>query len=417
MENAEITILIVDDDIKLRKVLSKILRRKGYTTLDAENGARGMELIKEHPISLVLSDIDMPEKSGIVLLAEIKEVSSTLPVIIVTGKPTVDAAVECMKIGASDFISKPFNIAKIEAVVEKALRNAAVACKPILPGDVPLENDPKTVSGFRFLDKLGEGTMGDVYLVDKAFEGRRRQFALKKFKPKVPMAGEVGRMDQRFLHEAKAASSVKHPNIVEIIEYGVDDADLGNFIVMEYVKGESLQDLIAKPGQFDYRAKALLISQIASGLHAIHEHNICHRDIKPANIMVTPDRVVKITDFSIARIPESMLTGKHDLMGSPGYMAPESFNSSRVDHRADIFSLGLLSYELLVGRHPFGAGSLYKLALQIQNDQPESPTSVDPDFPRPLDPILTRMLEKTVERRYQSAGDISRDIQSVIDAI
>ena len=225
--NSTSKILIVDDDYTILSVLRKILERAAYTVFEASNGAEALKVLKEKKVNLVISDVYMPELSGIDLLAEIKKFKSAIPVILVTGKASVEAAVECMKIGALDYISKPLSLSKIEETVAKALEYASNSqLVPDLARSTHLQDHPCASLGYDIVGRLGEGNMGAVYQVEKEIEGKKGSFALKVFKPIDCTEEEIGNLRTRFLHEAQAASSVKHPNIVEIVEFGVGEDEI-----------------------------------------------------------------------------------------------------------------------------------------------------------------------------------------------
>ena len=256
--------------------------------------------------------------------------------------------------------------------------------------------------------------MGVVYKAEKMVGGKNKQFALKVFRPVDCSEDELQNLRARFLQEARAASSVKHPNIVKIFEFGEGQGQVSNYIVMEYIQGISLKHYMAKANKLDYKQKSKIICQVADALTTVHKEKIYHRDIKPANVLIDENLMVKITDFGIARLPDSMLTQQYDLMGSPSYMAPESFITSRVDQRADIFSLGILAYELFLGLHPFNAESVVRVSYLIRNENPTAPSQIDKKFPEKLEKILQKMLEKDPEDRYRSAEEVYADLSDFI---
>jgi serine/threonine-protein kinase len=160
--------------------------------------------------------------------------------------------------------------------------------------------------------------------------------------------------------------------------------------------------------------KALILRQIADALSAIHERKICHRDIKPANIMVDQALTVKLTDFGIAHLPDSDLTMTANILGTPTYMSPEAFISAKVDERSDIFSLGTVAYEFLLGRKPFQSDNIRALARVIQFSKPQAPCKINPNFPRKLQQILAKMLKKDPANRYRSATEVVTEIDEYL---
>lgn len=410
---AESRILVVDDESAVRMVVRRTLERVGYTVLEARDGQEALDVLAVEEVDLVVTDVHMPQLSGMDLLAEIKNLKSHLPVIIVTGKASVQAAVECMKIGAIDYISKPFTIALIEETVAKALAHAESPSR-IGETTILIHDYPAFLADYEIQDMLGEGSMGIVYLVEKTVEGRKEKFAIKLYKRDHQDEDERKQIQKRFFQEARAASQAKHPNIVEIIEFGLDENAVVNYIVMEYLPGVPLNHYIDRPDALSYAQKASIIRQVADALSAIHKLSVYHRDIKPANVMVDDDLHVKVTDFGIAKLPDSMLTQQNELMGSPGYMAPESFVSADIDHRADIFSLGIVAYELFLGEHPFGAENSVRTCYRIRNEDPKDPSDIDPDIPPALCKILDTMLKKELAERYDSAVAIVEALDKFI---
>ena len=277
-------ILIVDDDYTILSVLRKVLERSGHCVLEANNGSLALNILKEHPVSLVISDVFMPEFTGIDLLTEIKRLDLRIPVIIITGKASVDAAVQCMKIGAFDFLAKPLSLEKIKDAVKNALDHANTADLDSNFTDLIQAKDPITFLDYNVIGKLGEGNMGVVYKAEKVIEGITLPVAIKIFRPIDFGEGELKKLRIRFLHEAQAASSVKHPNIVEIIEFGDGEGNISNYIIMEYVQAISLKHYMEKENKLDYKQKSKIICQVADALVAVHKKNIYHRDIKPANV-------------------------------------------------------------------------------------------------------------------------------------
>ena len=411
-------ILLVDDDIGIRKLLRKLLERQKFHIVEAGDGLDALEKVKEREFNTVITDVVMPRLSGIQLLTELRKNYPLIPVIIITGKPAIEAAVECMKNGAYDYISKPFDFDQVKKTVQHALyQHQKEKEKKNREGSTTTIFDlsnRRFFGDYKVLQLLGEGNIGVVFLAEKRGLGRSRRFALKVLKPTFVTQAHADKSRERFLKEAKAISSIHHQNVVEIFEYGLTEGENIPFMVMDYIHGKSLGYYIVNPAKLDRRQKLGIIAQIADALVAIHAQGICHRDIKPHNVIVTPDVQVKVTDFGIAKLPDSDQTLTYELIGSPAYLSPEGFTSSRIDYRADIFSLGVLAYELLLGRKPFVADSISRYAHLIQYELPEAPTKLDADFPPQVERVLARMLKKSPEDRYDSAAEISEKLRQVI---
>jgi eukaryotic-like serine/threonine-protein kinase len=260
---------------------------------------------------------------------------------------------------------------------------------------------------FEVLAEIGRGAMGIVYKAkDPMLE---RVVAIKTINMGMDRDG-AEMYEKRFYQEARAAGGLNHPNIVTVYDIGKTETEC--YMAMEYIEGAELRTLLlpAKPLPV---ARALSIAaQVAEGLAYAHERGVVHRDIKPANIMVPDSGAVKITDFGIARMRSSNVqTQTGMMMGSPKYMSPEQVIGKRADHRSDIFSLGVILYEMLTGAAPFTGESVNAVMYQIVNFVPPPPTAINPAAPAPLDAIVARMLAKALDERFQSAAEIARGLR------
>jgi serine/threonine protein kinase len=301
----------------------------------------------------------------------------------------------------------------------------------------------KRVSHYRVLEVLGGGGMGVVYKAEDIKLGRR---VALKFLPEE-LAGDPATL-KRFEQEARSASALNHPNICTI--YAVEEHDGEPFIAMELMEGQTLRELIAQRqssagnGAQNTRLELstlLDISiQVAKGLEAAHSRNIIHRDIKPANIFITSHGQAKILDFGLAKLqePESLdqappafrepalgredtttilsLTRTGTTVGTAGYMSPEQLRGERVDARTDLFSLGLVIYEMAAGQRAFSGESVPVLRNAILNDTPAGVRTLNPEIPAGLEAIVNRALEKDVQRRYHSAAEIRASLESELEA-
>jgi serine/threonine-protein kinase len=216
--------------------------------------------------------------------------------------------------------------------------------------------------------------------------------------------------EKRFYQEARAAGSLNHPNIVTIHDVG--KAGDVVFMAMEYIEGVELRTLIGEGRALRVPQAVSIAAQVAEGLAYAHQRGVVHRDVKPANIMVLANGPVKITDFGIARMRGSGdLTQTGMLLGSPKYMSPEQVIGKRADHRSDVFSLGVILYEMLCGAAPFNGENVTALMYQIVNFVPPSPSSVNEAVPEMLDYIVAKMIAKPLEERYADAADLARDLR------
>ncbi len=260
----------------------------------------------------------------------------------------------------------------------------------------------QTVSHYKILEKIGEGGMGIVF---KAEDTNLDRVVALKFLPQHLNASEQDKA--RFVQEAKAASSINHPNICTIHDIQEHEEQL--FIVMEYVDGQTLGD---RKGSLSFKQAIEIGIQIADGLAAAHEKGIVHRDIKPENIMVRKDGIAQIMDFGLAKLRGvSRLTKEGSTVGTAGYMSPEQVQGLEADHRSDIFSLGILLFEMITGQLPFKGVHESAMMYEIVNVDAPPMSAVKPDIDPLLDSIVLECLEKDPNERTQSVKQVSIDLK------
>jgi eukaryotic-like serine/threonine-protein kinase len=255
--------------------------------------------------------------------------------------------------------------------------------------------------------EIGRGAMGVVFKATDSV--LQRTVAVKT----VNMALEKDHADKyeaRFYQEARAAGGLNHPNIVTVYDAG--KAGDVVYMAMEYIQGVELRTLFVESQPMGVPQALSIAAQVAEGLGYAHQQGVVHRDIKPANIMVVAEGPVKITDFGIARMRASAdLTQTGVMLGSPKYMSPEQVIGKRADHRSDIFSLGVILYEMLTGAAPFSGENVTALMYQIVNFAPPAPSTVNPQVPEMLDFVVAKMLAKPLDERYQDAREAARDLR------
>lgn len=261
---------------------------------------------------------------------------------------------------------------------------------------------------YELIEKIGEGGMAVVYKAKDRL--LNRYVAIKILRPEFTQ-------DEQFLdsfkRESQAAAGLQHPNIVSI--YDVGRTGNINFIVMELVDGRPLSDFIKENGHLDYKTTIDIAKQVASALAIAHKHQIIHRDVKPHNIMITSDGVAKLTDFGIARAVSNatMVADTSKIIGSVHYFSPEQARGAYVDERSDIYSLGIVMFEMLTGRVPFDGETPVEVALKHINEDVPSPAKLVPGIPPALDKVVLKATDKYQTERYKSADEMLEALKNV----
>ncbi len=265
----------------------------------------------------------------------------------------------------------------------------------------------RTLGRYEILAELGKGAMGVVYRANDPMLSRT--VAIKT----VIMSDdpqEMAEYEARFTQEAKAAGGLNHPNIVTIYDIGRS----GNvaFMAMEFLDGGELRTMMKAGTPVPAPRAVEIAAQIAEGLAYAHQHGVVHRDVKPANIMILENGLAKITDFGIARMRSAEVkTQTGVVLGSPRYMSPEQVAGKRAEPRSDIFSLGVILYEMLTGKPAFTGEDVTSVMYQILNIVPPPPSSINPGVPAVLDFIVAKALAKASDDRYQDAAELARDLR------
>ena len=268
---------------------------------------------------------------------------------------------------------------------------------------------PEQIGRYRVLGELGRGAMGVVYRAEDPM--LNRTVAIKT----ILMSSDPvvrAEYEARFRQEAKAAGGLNHPNLITIYDVG-REGDMA-YMAMELLEGVELRDMM-KAGGLELPFVLEILAQVADGLAFAHERGVVHRDVKPGNIMIVGARRAKVMDFGVARMRASDIeTQVGAVLGSPKYMSPEQVTNAPVDGRSDVFSLGVILYELAAGAPPFSAPDVQQYMLQIAGATPAPPSDLNPALPPMLDLIVARALEKDPARRYQSAADLAADLRKCL---
>ncbi|MDQ3812052.1 MAG: serine/threonine protein kinase [Chloroflexota bacterium] len=261
--------------------------------------------------------------------------------------------------------------------------------------------EPRRIASYTLLEPIGSGGMAIVYRARQ--ETLDRIVAVKVLSDNLAMSGEF---IERFRREARTAASMRHPNVITVHDFGQDERGVP-YLVVEYVEGATLADLMDR-GLDDVRVPNLL-EQVAAGLDYAHSRGVIHRDVKPGNVLLTEDGRCVLADFGLAWIREGAhLTMTGGVIGTPEYMSPEQASGDRVDHRTDVYALGVMLFEMLTGERPFTAADPLGVLLKHVQAPVPSVRSLRPDLPDAVDRVVGRALAKDPNERYQSAGELAR---------
>lgn len=269
---------------------------------------------------------------------------------------------------------------------------------------------PTTIGKYLVQGVIGKGGMGAVYRgFDPAIQ---RHVAIKAINRSRLDENELAHVLARFRHEAQAVGKLVHPRIVAIYDFG-EDGDFA-YIVMELVHGRSLYDHIAQGQTYDLREVSEIIRQLLDALGYCHGEGVIHRDIKPSNILINNDGRIKLSDFGIAHIEASNLTKLGEVLGTPYYMAPEQFMGTETDHLADLYAVGVITYELLTGVKPF-TGTTATVMHRVLSEAPRNPSEINPNLTPDVDAVLAKALSKKREDRFTSAREFQEALRDALD--
>ncbi|MGB6867694.1 MAG: serine/threonine-protein kinase [Candidatus Aminicenantaceae bacterium] len=266
------------------------------------------------------------------------------------------------------------------------------------------------IGKYKIIGELGKGAMGIVYKgIDPDIN---REVAIKLIRfDMVSEDSEKEDAARRFIREAQSAGNLEHPNIITIYEVGREDNQ--TFIVMQYVDGESLKQAISAGKRFSPVEVVDLMTCLCDALELAHQNKIVHRDIKPGNILLDKQGRPYLVDFGVARMEMSTMTQSGTIVGTPSYMSPEQIQGIRVDSRADIFSLGVIIYEMLTGKRPFEGDHITTIVYKIMNEEPTNIREMKKDLPDGFEQVINKALEKDSNKRYQSCKELAADLKNI----
>lgn len=269
-----------------------------------------------------------------------------------------------------------------------------------------------TVGRYEVISELGHGAMGIVYKARDPKIDRLLAIKTIRFSDEFE-ENRLQEIKDRFYREAQISGQLSHPSIVSVYDVG-EDYDL-SYLVMEFLTGENLIEYCKKENLLPLRRILNILAQTADALDYAHRHEVIHRDVKPANIMLLEKDEIKVTDFGIAKAVSDSRTKSGVVLGTPNYMSPEQINGHDLDGRSDIFSLGVVFFELLTGQLPFGGSSLANLFYQITHGRHPSPRQLNPRVPRAVEQIIDKTLDKTPDQRFETAAELAKYLRMLIE--
>ena len=414
-------VLLVDDNADLRRLFERSLTKAGHTVTAAGSGRAAIALIDELTFDVVISDVRMPDMSGIELLAALRARDADLPVLLVSGAPDLETAMKAVEYGAFEYLTKPVPFQKLQASAARAidLRRTRAEAKAQLnqyrSGERPrtrLRNGQERESWtgellngrYRVGRLLGSGGMGTVYEAAREDLGQMR-VAVKILHDEL--TGDATLL-ARFRREAETVGQISHPNIVRILDFHAQEGDLA-FLVMELLDGVSLRQAFSR--QFSGERTAFVAAQMLAALSAVHRARVIHRDIKPENVFLTSisglGDIVKLLDFGVAKVqtalPGETLTQVGTVLGTPTYMAPEQARGAEIDSRSDLYSVAAIMYEALTGHAPYSGDNYNALLFAIQQGTPTPLGEQRPDVDPALLDVVSRGMATDPALRFQTA--------------
>ena len=275
-------------------------------------------------------------------------------------------------------------------------------------GEVQMADALTKAGRYQVVRELGRGSMGVVYEGFDPVIGRR--IAIKTMLTEGLTSQEFQEFRARFQREARAAGVLNHPNIVSVFDYGEDSGIL--YLIMEYLEGKSLEKLVEGKNILPIETIIPMYGQVCNALDHAHQNGVVHRDIKPGNIMILGNGLVKVTDFGIAKMMSMGMTQAGQVLGTPNYMSPEQVKGSQVDGRSDIFSLGIILYDLVTGEMPFAGQNITTVIYKIINENPIPPRELDATIHPGLSYVICKALAKSPDERYQTCRELADDLKN-----
>ncbi|MBX7223968.1 MAG: response regulator [Blastocatellia bacterium] len=429
-------IFIVDDNPNNLHLLSGILQEKGFNVRLANSGKRALAAVKASPPELVMLDITMPEIDGYEVCRRLKEdpQTSAVPIIFISALDDSSDKVRAFQVGGADYVTKPFQAEEVIARIEHQLKISRLQqaleqekAELVKKNEELLQAQRRTNLVFSALSDALPGTvLDDKYRLDHkigaggfgaVFQGTQlslgRPVAVKVFRPSK--GNDTQEELERFRLEGISACRLNHPNAVAILDSGISSSGIA-YLVMELLHGKTLQAELTNLRWLPLKRTVLIIQQVCSALAEAHQAGIIHRDIKPENIFLhqsNQGEVVKVVDFGIAKLlgeevseDLAQITARDNIVGTPAYMAPERVGNLPYDGKTDVYSVAVMTFQMLAGKPPFplGPGGVVGLMLAHLNQPPPPIRTVNPTLPESVETVLLQGMEKKPALRPSADG-------------
>ena len=414
---ADHSVLVVDDNDDIREMLVSRLEQEGFRATAVSSGPDALQSVAIAVPSLILLDISMPGMSGLEVLATLRETHGPvqLPIVMVTAHTESEDVVGALGLGANDYVTKPVDLPVILARIRAQLRIRDAACPDPASADdarSPSEVRAGTTLAGRYLleARIGSGTYGTVFRAKHTELGHAVAV-------KVLQGSATANPDSlaRFRREGITACRVRHPNAVQVMDFGVTPGGVA-YLVMELLSGYSLDRELVDGRRIALARTVKIMVPVCEALAAAHRYGIVHRDVKPANIflhLAGGEEVPKVLDFGIARIvgeaaADPRVTLEGFIVGTPVYMSPERFRNQPIDGRSDVYSVGVTLYQMLTGRLPFAADQADPMAVAMRHLE-ATPPPMGTDVPEAVEAVVLNALRKRPEHR-PDAAHLARDL-------
>ncbi len=411
-EHGDARILLAIRNEETRENFHKALTGKDFEVKAVQNVWEVFEALIDYTFDIFIADSNLPGTTCDELVKYCRKRHPAMQTIILAHNPTIAEAVSATKQGIFNYLEMPVDEKTITAQARMALiEKKDKLIKNLVPNLAINKNIFKFLPNLDVVKQIGTGSTGIVFQVKKS----NANYALKILRS--DLAPEMHKLQRggQFLSEAKILSNIKHPNIVEIYDYGFSDNYMP-YILMEFVKGKTLTKII-KDNALEQKKRLNVFLQICKAIQFIHNNKVLHRDIKPGNIMIAEDLTVKLTDFGLAHIIDTNASSENQISGSPAYMAPEAFSETdTIDHHSDIFSLGVLGYELFTGEKPFSGNNIPEIRYSICNTKPVAPSKINSDVHVEIEYILHEMLAKKPKNRFDNLTSVINSIENLTSA-